>query len=194
MSNERAATAALATLDRRGFLRLVGVASAAGIVPAGCAPAIPEWLVPDVPLAVLTARQYAVVTAVAARLAGTAVATAIGERRLRPAAVADTWLARTPALAAPLGQALTVLEHAVAPFTPKLRAFSRLDVVEQARVLDDFRTSRLALKRAIYAGVRSVALLGVYLAPEGRALVPYPGPFGSETVTIGDAMAPLPDA
>ena len=65
------AAAHLAALDRRGFLRLVGLAAGAGLLPAGCRSA-PEAYAPppDLALRVLTPRGYAVLTAAAERVVG----------------------------------------------------------------------------------------------------------------------------
>lgn len=185
---------AAAGLHRRGFLKLMALATAAGVVPSGCGSGSPAWTQPppDVALKALSPRAYATLTAVSARVAGPAVGDGIAAGRLRPGAIADAWLARTPSFAGPLGQALALLEFGVRPLLAKWRPFTSLDGAAQDAVLDDLRTSSIATKRAMYAGVRSVALLAVYLSPEQHAAIGYPPPFGTAAVSIADAMAPLP--
>jgi|CXWL01.1.fsa_nt_gi hypothetical protein len=191
MSLERDATAALAALDRRSFLRLAGVLAAAGVVPSGCG-GVPPALAPppDLTLRVLTPRTYGTFTAASARLAGPRVAELIAAGRIHPGRAADAWLARSPDVAGPLAQALLVLEFGVWPLVEKLRPFTALEAPAQDRVLDGLLRSRVALKRALWKGVRSFAMLAVYLEPEARALTGFPGPFGANGVTIGDAMVP----
>lgn len=178
-----------ATLERRAFLRVLGTAAVAGLVPSGCR-GVPERLVPDPnrPLAVLTPRGYATFTAAAARLTGPAGGELIARRTIDVGRAADRFLAGAPTLAAPLGQALLVLEFGVWPVVAKVRPFTALDGTAQDAVLDDLMRSRLDLKRQIFGGVRSLAMLAFYGTPESRAVSGYPGPFGSERVPIGAAM------
>jgi hypothetical protein len=191
VSLEREAAAALAALDRRSFLRLAALVGAAGLVPSGCS-SVPAELAPppDLRLRVLTPRSYATFTAAAARLAGPDVAALIATGRIHPGRVADVWLARSPDVAGPLERALLVLEFGVWPLVAKVHPFTSLDGTAQDRVLAGLVESRLALKRALWKGVRAFAMLAVYLEPEARALTGYPGPFGGGAVTIGDAMVP----
>ena len=189
---DREVRAALAALDRRAFLRLAGVVAAAGLVPVGCS-GVPSPLAPpaDTTLHVLTPRTYAVFTAACARFAGPPVAELIAAGRMHPGRAADDWLARSPDVAGPLGQGLLLLEFGVWPLVAKLRPFTALDGDAQDAVQDELLRSRLALKRTLWRGVRSFAMLSVYLAPEARALTGFPGPFGAGGVTIGDAMVPV---
>ena len=178
-----------AGLERRAFLKLAGSLAVAGLVPSGCGGVPDRWAPPDgVPLAVLSPRAYATFTAAAARLVGPTGGALIAERRVDAGRFADAFLARTPDLAAPLGQALVVLEFAVWPVLPKVRPFTALSEPAQDAVLDELMRSRLSLKRQIFAGVRSLAMLAFYSAPESRAVSGYPGPFGSAAVPIGAAM------
>ncbi len=174
-------------LRRRTFLRLAGVAIGLGLAPSGCG-GVPDALAPAGPLAVLTPRTYAVFTAAAMRLVGPAGAALVGDRTVDVGAFADAWLARTPALAAPLGQGLLLLEFGVWPLVAKLRPFTSLDGAGQDAVLAECMTSRSDTKRALFRGVRSLAMLTFYGAPAARALTRFPGPFGDGTVTIADAM------
>jgi hypothetical protein len=177
-------------LDRRGFLRLAAAAAAVGVVPAGCG-GVPPGLVPapDVTLTTLSPRAYATLTAAASRLVGPPGATLIERREVDVGRLADGLLGRNPALAAPIGQALAVLEFGVWPLVPKLRPFTALDAAGRDAALRDLSTSGLALKRAVFGGVRALALTAFYGAPQARPLTGYPGPFGAGGVGIADAMA-----
>ncbi len=184
---------AAALLERRAVLLLAAAAAAAGLLPSGCG-SVSDELAPATPgdLRVLTPRTYAVLTAASARLVGPRGATLIAQRSVDPARAADGLLARSPSLAGPLAQALLVLEFGIAPLVAKLRPFTALAGDAQDAVLTDLMTSRLELKRALFGGVRSLALAGFYGAPETRTLTGYPGPFGTGAVTIADGMISLP--
>ena len=65
---------------------------------------------------------------------------------------------------------------------------AELGAEERDAVLAALRDSRLALKRAIYRGVRSVALLGIYSDRASDALTGYPLAGARSDVSIEDAM------
>ena len=165
-------------LDRRGFLRFAGVLAAAGALPSGCR-RVPAELNPPggVDLQVLSPRAYATFQAVAMRCVGPRGAEAIQARRIDPARAADAWVARLPALAGPLVQALWVLEWGVAPLVAKWRPFTALDGPGQDRVLEDLMRSRLGVKRDLFKGLKSLAMLTFYADPASRAQVGHPGAF-----------------
>ncbi len=189
-SETAALTRAAATLNRRAFLRLVAVATAAGLAPSGC-DRVPEPLLPSDggTLEVLSPRSYATFTAAAARVVGPAGAALIAARSIDVGSAADAWLAREPSLAGPIGHALVALEHGVWPLVAKVRPFTALAGEAQDRVLDDLMRSRLDLKQAIFQGVRSLALLTLYSSPASRVLTGYPGPFGNTRIGIAQAMS-----
>jgi hypothetical protein len=180
---------AAARLDRRAFLRLAGAAAATGIVPAGCA-GVPGDLAPPAgtPLAVLSPRAYATLTAAAMRLVGPGGAELIRQRTVDVGRLADGFLARSPTLAGPLGQGLVLLEFGVWPLLDKLRPFTALPAAAQDDVLAALASSGLALKRALYGGVRALVMSAFYGSPATRQLTGYPGPFGTGAVTIADGM------
>ena len=182
------ATRDLAALDRRAFLRLLGFACAAGALPLACSRA-PEGLAVPAGLRFLSARGWAVLNAAAARIVGPPGAVLILAGSVDPASRADAFLAGAPSLAAPLAQALLALEFAVWPLVGKLRPFTRLPPAAQDAVLAELAESRFATQRRIFAGIRSIALLGFYASPEARALVGYPMGADAPTATIADAMA-----
>jgi hypothetical protein len=180
---------AAATLDRRAFLRLAALATAAGLLPSGCGKVPPALAPPSGrTLAVLSPRAYATFTAVACRVVGSAGAELIVTRQIDVGAAADSWLARTPALATPITQSLAVLEFGVWPLLSKLRPFTALAGDAQDLVLDDLMRARFDLKNAMFQGVRSLSLLSFYSSPVSRALTGYPGPFGNERIAITAGM------
>ena len=183
--------ATLGRLDRRGFLRLAGGIAAAGILPAGCADQTAEYLRPvaDASLGVLSPRAYATFQSVAMRCVGPRGAEAIRARRIDPARAADAWVARVPALAGPLLQGLWVLEWGVYPLVAKWRPFTALDGARQDRVLEDLMRSRLDLKRDLFKGMKSLAMLTFYSDPAAQAAVGHPGPFDASGIEV--AMADL---
>lgn len=186
---DAAARSAVARLGRRDLVRAVGLLAVAGVIPSGCGGA-PAALAPptDATLRALSPRGYATFTAAAMRVVGDAGGALIADRRVDVGLACDAWLARTPALAAPFAQALALLEFAPWPLLAKVRPFTALDPAAQDGVLADCMTSRLETKRAVFRGIRSLALLTFYAAPATRPLTGYPGPFGNESVTIADAM------
>jgi len=181
---------ALLALDRRGLLKAAGLAAAA-LLPGGCGAGPAP---PGPPLAALTPRTWAVVDALARRVAGRA-----GRERLRAAGIdtgrrADELLARAPELAAPLDQALLVLEFGFFPWLGKLRPFTALSGPAQDRILQELAGSRWALKRTLFRAVRSVGLLGCYGSALHQPVSRHPGVAG---VAIEEAMTypaarPLP--
>jgi hypothetical protein len=182
--------AAAAALDRRAFLRAAAAVAGAGLLPTGCGGGTPPPS--DVALVVLTPRTYAVFNAAACTMIGPRGAALIDARMIDPAAEADAILARSPALAAPLSQALLVLEFGIWPLVRKVRPFTSLTIGGQRAVVTDLAESGVELKRALYGGVRSLAMATFYASPTSRALTGYPGPFGTGDVTITDGMVPNP--
>ncbi len=184
------AVEALAALDRRTFLRLAGVVVGAGLLPTGCG-SLPAELTPpaDRPLAMLTPRGYASFQAFSMRFAGPRVRSGIAAGNLDPAAAADAWIARQPALGATLGQGLTLLEWGVWPILPKWRPFSALDGRAQDHVLADLAASSWGWKRDLYRGLGSLASVIVFGDPAVRALLDFPLPF--DAAGVQRAMAPF---
>lgn len=179
----------LATLvvGRRPLLRLMGLGALVGILPGGCT-GVPSGLGPTSNLHVLTPRTYAVFTAAAMRMVGPKGAALIASRTVDVGSLADAWLERAPVLAAPLGQALLLLEFGPWPLMGKGWTFTALDGAAQDAVLGECMTSRLETKRAVFRGIRSLAMLTFYGSAATRPLTSYPGPFGTGDVTIADAM------
>jgi hypothetical protein len=112
----------------------------------------------------------------------------VADRTIDVGMLADAFLARTPTVAGPLGQALLLLEFGVWPLVGKMRPFTALAGAAQDAVLDECMTSRLETKRAVFRGIRGLVMLAFYGSPASRTLTGFPGPFGSDAVTIADAM------
>jgi hypothetical protein len=186
----RAVAEPVERLDRRGLLRFAGALAAAGVLPSGCK-GVPAELNPPggVDLQVLSPRAYATFQAVAMRCVGPRAAEAIQARRIDPASAADAWVARLPALAGPLVQALWVLEWGVAPLVAKWRPFTALDGAGQDRVLEDLMRSRLDVKRDLFKGLKSLAMLAFYADPASRALVGHPGAFDAAGIAAAMTYA-----
>lgn len=191
--SERDVAAALGALDRRAFLRLAGAVAALGLTPSGCG-GVPRELAPPagLELRALSPRGYATFRAAAMRLVGHRGAEAIRSGRLDPAAAADAWVARLPGLRAALGQGLWVLEFGVYPVVAKWQPFTALAGSSQDAVLGNLMESRWDLKRDLFKGMKSLAMLAFYAQPASRALIGYPGPFDREG--IAEAMSDLPGA
>ena len=187
MIGELASTAA--ALDRRTFLRLTGTMVAAGLVPAGCRIEPPFAPPPGTALRVLSPRTWATFTAATARLVGPRGAGLIARGELVPARTADAILAANPPIAGPLVQALWLLELGVWPVIRKVRPFTGITPGARDLVLRDLEHSRIALKRDLFAGLRSLAFIAFYGDPAARRLTGYPGPFGGDGVTLADGMA-----
>jgi hypothetical protein len=181
-----AAARDLAALDRRGFLRLAALAAASPWLAAGCARA-PAGLAPPADLALvhLSPRGYAVLNAAAGAIAGPRGAVLVRERALDPGRAGERFLADAPELAAPLGHALLFLELAPWPLLAKLRPFTALSDPERDAVLRELMSSRLAAKRLVFAGLRSVSLLAFY----GAAAEERPPGFELGRIPPGAAIA-----
>jgi hypothetical protein len=151
---------------------------------------VPGELAPPsgVALAQLTPRTYSVFRAAAMRLIGPGPAALVRSGTIDPALLADRWLARMPALSAPLRQGLLVLELAPWPLLPKLRPFTSLDGAEQDRVLDDCMRSSQGWKQELFRGLKSFACLTTYSTRAASALTGYPGPFGGGSAALAEAM------
>lgn len=137
---------------------------------------------PDLQLGVLSPRAYATFQSVAMRCVGPRGAEAIRARRIDPARAADAWVARVPALAGPLLQGLWVLEWGVYPLVAKWRPFTALDGAGQDRVLEDLMRSRLDLKRDLFKGMKSLAMLTFYADPAAQPGIGHPGAFDARGI------------
>lgn len=179
--------ATLAALDRRTFLRISGAIAALGLLPSGCGSSA---LAPpaDLALAHLSPRSYATFQAAALTILGREPAAIVRSGAVDPARLADAWLTRAPALAAPLQQGLLVLEFAPWPLLPKYSRFSVMTDEARVPVVAHLAASTTDWKRALFAGLKSLACMTFYSASPSRAVSHYPGPFGKGPGGIEDAM------
>jgi hypothetical protein len=148
-------------LSRRRLLRaglFGGLAVAAGSVALAMQSTAPRGQLPQ-RLAVLTSEEYAILAAIAARVAPPAGAGAPGADALEVALKADALLARaSPDAQKGLKLALVMFESALpgALFGERLRPFTRLSPAQQDRVLRSMRHSRVAFRRQLYAALSSL--------------------------------------
>jgi hypothetical protein len=177
--------------DARALDRAAGLAIGAGLLPVGCRGIGAEFAPrADVTLARFSERGYATFQAAALCIIGPIGAEMIRARRVDPARAADAWAARVPTLAGPLLQGLWLIEWGVFPLVAKWRPLTALDGAGQDRVLEDLMRSRLAWKRDLCRGMRSLALLGFYSDESARASVGQPAALDAGGISV--AMSELP--
>lgn len=172
-----------ARLDRRRFLQR-GLIGGGLLVCAGALPfAFRSTLrrQPRGPLRLLSAEEYAVLAAAAARLvpgdgAGPRWPTA---EAVDCAGKIDALLAQVhPDMGSDFRRLLRLFESGVvgALVAGSPRPFTRASAAEQDARLEAWRRSRFALLRSGYQAVKRLAQATYYASPEIYALVGYPGP------------------
>ena len=133
---------------------------------------------PRAPLQALDARQFAVLAAVADRVAP-------GDGRfpsawdlLVPEKIDANLAKAEPGLAVELGMGLLLLENALAAMVldGSLTTFTRLDAAGQDATLQRWQDSPLQLRRTIYKALNGLCTATYWLFPEIWPLVGYPGP------------------
>ena len=183
MPNHRAAPGLRALLapatTRRGFLRLAGTTAAFGalaqlrVLPAGalgCAAAAPSGRFFD-------ASETEILTQLMERITDTGLPGAPRVRETRAVATVDTvCLGLDPAVSGVLPLALRLFEWGPLLFDFRLARFSTLSPAEQDASLHGWMTSRLALRRMAFTGVRNLCFMGWYSQPEVWPLIGYQGP------------------
>ena len=130
------------------------------------------------PLRALTPQQFGILVAVADRIcvAGDGRPSA---REVGVAAKVDHQLSTMhPADAAELGQGLLLIENALVGLLldGRVTPFTRLGPAEQDAVLEDFRTSRIPIRRSVYKALRGLVAASYWGDPRLFAAVGYPGP------------------
>jgi hypothetical protein len=128
-------------------------------------------------LRVFSAREYAVLDAVARRMVrprtGWPTVDEIGV-----ALAVDRIAARTEAsVQKELKQLLGLFENGLAAFLfgGRTRPFTALEGLDQDRVLGEWRDSRLSIRRTGFAALRTLVLAGYYQSPRVWKAVGYPG-------------------
>ncbi|HMV65939.1 MAG TPA: gluconate 2-dehydrogenase subunit 3 family protein, partial [Myxococcota bacterium] len=138
---------------------------------------------PRRPLRALDARSFAVLAAVAERVApggpspnGAAFPSASDV--MVPEKIDALLATCDPAMTGEVSQALLLLENALAGLVldGRARAFTACDADEQEAILEGWRTSRLHLRRQVYKALRGLCASAYYASPEVYAAVGYPGP------------------
>jgi len=174
----RERSAPLASLSRRGFLRL-GAASAAFVALAQVrtVPAAAQAAPPGPGPRFFAPRETEILTQLVERLVDTGEPGAPSVRETRTIPTIDA-LCRglDPALTGLLPAALRLFEWGPLLFDRRLARFTRLADAEKDASLRGWMTSRLALRRQAFLAVRNLALLGYYSQEETWPLVGYAGP------------------
>jgi len=172
-----------ARLDRRRFLKR-GLVGGGLLVCAGALPfAFRSTLrrSPRGPLRLLSADEYAVFAAAAARLApgDGAGAKWPSAEALDCAGKVDALMAQVhPDIGSDFRRLLRLFESGVlgALVAGSPRPFTRAPATDQDARLEAWRRSRFALLRSGYQAIKRLAHASYYSSPEIYALVGYPGP------------------
>ncbi len=134
---------------------------------------------PAEPLKVLSAREYAVIAALAPIFVPPRPGFPSCEE-LKVAAVADRILSLADVTAAKeLKQALMLFENALPNFLfgARLLPFTRLAPEEQAVVLGEWFDSRITVRRTAALALRSLVMAAYFSQQQSWAAVHYPGPW-----------------
>lgn len=129
-------------------------------------------------LLILDATEYAVLTSIAARM----VPGGEGFPKVQEVdvgVIADQILARSdPAVAKEVKQLLNLFENALAGFlfSGRIRPFTSLAAGDQDRVLQEWESSRLDIRRTGFSALRTLVIAGYFGSPLSWSAVHYPGP------------------
>ncbi len=164
-------------MDRRRFLKVSAAGAAtlavAGALGAWSTPARPTHAPPD--LKALGPRTWAIVMALGPVF--------IGPDLTDPARLAgrvDDYLATVhPRASTEVQQGMELLENRLTNLwlVGVAKPFSHQDPAQQARTLDAWRTSEVALCATIYTALRKLIDGTFWGDPENYALTGYPGPY-----------------
>ena len=156
-------------------------------------------LAPADGLHVFSEGQYAVLDALAHRFIGRAPGWPTVEE-VGVALAVDRIVERTePSVQAELKQLLGLFENALAGFLfgGRTEAFTALDAQAQDRVLEEWRDSRIAVRRTGYNALRTLVLAGYYQSPLTWKPLGYPGPqegfFQPDAAVWLGGASPRPD-
>jgi len=167
-------------MDRRGFLRLTAGGGAAiavaSLLPAGCARDYPQAEAAGVSLRSLTDKEYAVARAAAEAL--------LVDVPVAPDAVARGIDAELAVAGEPMKSdmktVLKLIEHGtLLSFKPK--RFTALSAAQRRAVLDDWATSRIALRRGAFQALKGFVVFFAYIDDGTRGLTGFPGPWPERT-------------
>ncbi len=184
MANAAQGTKGSGGLDRRRFLKR-GLFGGALLVAAGSLPFVFRTTrrdrTPRGPLRLLSADEYAVLAAAAARIVPGDAADARWPRAdaLDCAGKIDALMATVnPDVGRDFRRLLRLVESGVlgAVLAGSPRPFTRASAAEQDARLEAWRRSRLALLRSGYQAVKRLCHATYYSSPEVYELIGYPGP------------------
>ncbi len=161
---------------RRGFLRLAGATAA--FTALGQLRMLP-------PLAAAAshgerffdAGETEILTRIAERMVYSGDPAAPRLRDTASIATIDAFCAGLPpAVSEPLPLALRLFEYGPLLFDLSFARFTRMSDAAQDASLHGWMTSRFALRRLAFAGLRNLCMLGYYSQPETWPLIGYRGP------------------
>ncbi len=129
-------------------------------------------------LQVLTLREYAILAAIADRVAPANGLFPAASAIEVPERIDDLLASSDPALAVDFGRVLALVENALPGliFDGRTSTFSACDPEAQDRILAGWRESRLPARRMLYKGLVGLISGTYYSSPETWAAVGYPGP------------------
>jgi hypothetical protein len=129
-------------------------------------------------LRVFSQEQYAVLDALAHRMVGTLPGWPTGEAVGVALAVDRIAERAEPSVQAELKQLLGLFENALSGFFfgGWVRPFTSLDAAAQDKVLEEWRDSRIAIRRTGYNALRTLVLAGYFQSPLTWKPMGYPGP------------------
>jgi len=162
-------------MDRRGFLRTAAGGTAAialaSLLPAGCSREYPQATGDNVTLKSLTAKEYATARAAAeAFLVGVPVTASY----VASAIDAELAVAGDPMLT-DFKTVLGLMEHGTL-LSFKGKRFTALSIEARTRVLEDWATSRIKLRRGAFFALKNFVVYFAYAQDSTRALTGFNGP------------------
>jgi Gluconate 2-dehydrogenase subunit 3 len=165
-------------IDRRRFLKSSGLGVAllgiGTLLPEGCA----RYPKPSAKLRFFTAKEYAVVNAVAGRILGAAEEVGAGSGQVDVAANLDPWAATWDEEAQQqLRLMLRVFEHGTSLFDLQRKRFTRLPEAAQNRYLDGWMRSTLGARRVVFRALKTMSAAGFFQTPQTWPALGYDGPW-----------------
>jgi hypothetical protein len=175
-------------MNRRTFLRRGLAGTAVLLLGGGTLAVLPtkELASPSQPLAVLDARAFQVLVAVAKRVVPDTVDAGVVAERV------DALLRRAaPEAQVDFNRLLGLFENALPGllFDGRALPFTRLSPESQDRVLRSWRDSRLALRRSGYSALRRICLATAYSDEATWPAIGYAPPSGLNAIAYDDSKA-----
>lgn len=163
---------------RRGFLRGAGTAaSLAAISQIRTLPAAAELLAAPDGKRFFSQSEAEILTQIVERMVDTGEPDAPAVRETRAIATIDGLVrGLDPAVGGPLPLTLRLFDWGPPIFDFTLKRFTKMTDAEKDASLTAWMTSRLSLRRQVFAALRNLAFLGYYSQEETWSLIGYPGP------------------